>query len=159
MVSPPFARARQCLIVATALTFGASAAPGCKTSCDDAVDSTPKTFDGGMIDASGTSYQSAPWSGPFLEFPPSRVYEVRHHLRSTPFIVVPYVAFGSTGEAALAAGDLAPITDVNETSFRVTNTTCETFYLRVTAYAGDFAGSSAGGAAGLDENAGTGGAL
>lgn len=158
-------RKQQRLIALVALAFGASGAPGCRTSCDDAVDSKPDPFSGGQTDPSGSSYQSANWDGHYLKFPPRKVYEFTHHLRAAPFLVVPYVAFSAcpysprgtcpdddspSGQAAVAAGDLAPITQVNETSFRVTNNTCETFYLRVAAYAGSFAepGSDGDGGAG-----------
>lgn len=156
---------------AVVLAYGSSSAPACQTSCDDAVDRTPEVFDGGQTDASGTLYQSADWQGRYLKFPPRRVFEFVHHLRQTPFIVMPYVAFSPcpyapegtcaddkhpAKQSAPAAGDLAPITAVNETSFRVTNNTCETFYLRVTAYAGNF--EAAGGSTSLDDDAGGNGA-
>ena len=159
MVSPFFLRKQQRLLALAALALGSSGAPGCRTSCDDAVDSTPELYSGGQTDATGSSYQSSSWEGHFLKFPPHKVYEFPHHLRAAPFLVVPYVSFSAcpyadrgtcsdddspSGEAAVAAGDLAPITQVNETSFQVTNNTCETFYLRVAAYAGSFTEASDG---------------
>jgi hypothetical protein len=158
VVSPAFLHRQQRLLALAALALGSSGAPGCRTSCDDA-DPTVEQFSGGQVDASGTSYQSTNFDGHYLKFPPKKVYEFTHHLRAKPFIVVPYVAFSAcpylprgtcpdddepSGQAAVAAGDLAPITQVNATSFRVTNNTCETFYLRVAAYAGSFAEASDG---------------
>lgn len=145
------------MLVFAALLLGASGAPGCRTSCDDAVDSTPDVFSDGLTDASGMSYQSAPWDGRFLKFPPRKVYEFTHHLRAAPVLVVPYVAFSPcpyaargtcpdddspSEQSAVGAGDLAPITQVNAESFRVTNNTCETLYLRVAAYAGNYSQAS-----------------
>ena len=90
---------------------------------------------------------------------------------STPVSIMPYVAFSAcpyapkgscqdddspANQSAPASGDLAPITFVSRETFRVTNNTCETFYLRVTAHAADFSGGA--GNAVSDETAGAGGA-
>ncbi|MGC4087052.1 MAG: hypothetical protein QM756_03950 [Polyangiaceae bacterium] len=100
------------------------------------------------------------------------MFEFSHHLRATPTLVLPYVAFSrcpfasastcpkesdrGLREAALAAGDLAKITDVGRETFKVTNNTCQTLYLRVAAQVSDFGGS---GGAGSSDDAGAGGAL
>jgi hypothetical protein len=137
------------LLFAVAMAFASSGASGCRTSCDDAVGSTPEPFEGGRTDATGTVYESAPFAGPLLKLPPQKVYRFTHHLRAAPVAVVPYVSFDEDGkEFAVGAGDLAPVSDVNDTSFRVTNNTCETFYLRVAAYTGDFAPAEGDGGAG-----------
>lgn len=121
----------------------------CKTSCDDADASTTTVVDGTTNQAL-TIYESAPWDGHYLKFEPQKKLVFLHGLRAVPFNVTAYIAFspcplakpGScvddldpSAEVAVGAGDVSPLSDITEKSFTVSNNTCETFYLRVTAQA------------------------
>jgi hypothetical protein len=85
-----------------------------------------------------------------LKFAPQKKYVFEHHLRATPTTVMTYLGFSPcplapqgtcsdddapSGEVAAGAGDVSVISDIDEQSFSVRNNTCETFYLRVTAWA------------------------
>lgn len=127
----------------------------CKTSCDNA-DASVTTVTDGIRNSTLTVYESAAWDGHYLEFRPQKELVFNHGLRTIPFNITTYVGFSPcplakrgvcsddpepSAEVAEGAGDLSPISDVNEQSFTIRNNTCETFYLRVTAEADEEGGS------------------
>lgn len=81
-------------------------------------------------------WESAPWEGaPWLSFPPRTTLVLEHTLGRAPRAVWVYLAFDPEGtEPALAAGDLARISAVSETSVSVRNDTNAGFYCRVVAF-------------------------
>lgn len=126
-------------------------AVSCGSSCGDA-DAEPSHVTDGIRNSARTTYQSSGFNDPYLWFPPQKELVFQHGLVAEPFDVNTYVGFspcplaepGScpddpspSGEVAESAGDISPISDVNERSFTVRNRTCQTFYLRVTAQADD----------------------
>jgi hypothetical protein len=121
----------------------------CNTSCDDEDPVATRVSDG-TTNSARTVYESASWDGHYLQFRPGKSLVFEHRLQMTPFDISTFVAFspcplapaGScpdddapSGEVAESAGNIAPISDVNWETFTVTNKTCETFHLRVTAQA------------------------
>ena len=87
-------------------------------------------------------YETAPWDGTYLEFPPQRRYDVYHGLGRVPPVVVTNVGFeatplvdGGNGDTSESAGNIVLIEAVNDEFVRVRTDTCETFYLRVVACA------------------------
>lgn len=83
-------------------------------------------------------WESVPWSGqdtPWLPFPPRVTVELEHTLGREPRVVLVYLAFdaGAT-DPALAAGDLARIVEVTNTTITVHNDTNGSYFFRVVAY-------------------------
>lgn len=119
----------------------------CETSCDG-VSSDPVRYEDGRVDAKGTQYATSPFEGPYLHFPPGRVFDLVHDFGSLPSDVAAFLSFHAEPFQvdekphrpgfAEAAGDLAVFTCADGQVLRVENTTCETFYLRVTAELSDF---------------------
>lgn len=114
--------------------------PSCATSCDDAVRDPPEAVTDGTTDDSGSFYESAPWEGAYLKFPPQKRYDFMHGLGDTPDLIQVYVGFTKTplgddgqGNISLAVGNEAIIEEVNDEYVRVRNDTCETFYVRLVA--------------------------
>ncbi|HLV66355.1 MAG TPA: hypothetical protein VKY73_11115 [Polyangiaceae bacterium] len=139
------------------LLVGPSGGLGCASSCADAVDETPVPVREGTRD--GWCYETAPWDGTYLEFPPQRRFEIHHDLGRVPPVVVTYVGFeatplvdGGNGEIAETAGNIAVIEAVTDEIVRVRNDTCETFYLRVVACAPDAPLTPEGGDAGASND-------
>ena len=82
---------------------------------------------------SGT-YESAPWEGPFLDFPAGRSYLFIHGLGSAPQTVSVYFSFDDVGGSSTpAAGNQATIEEVTAEHVHVRNDTCSHVYVRVTA--------------------------
>ena len=127
-------------LLAALLALGTLAAPGCRTSCDDAEEGSAERVTDGTTDAASGVYESAPWNGAYHEFLPQKRYEFVHGLAGVPRIVQTFVAFDETplgerahGNVSEAAGNEVIIEGVDATSIRVRNDTCETFFLRVAA--------------------------
>jgi len=118
------------------------AGPGCRTSCDDAVDGPAERVTTGSTDLARGVYESVAWNGAYHEFPPQKRYAFLHGLAGVPRFVQTFVAFKRTpleddeaGNVSEAAGNEVILEGVDATSIRVRNDTCETFYLRVAASA------------------------
>lgn len=83
-------------------------------------------------------WESVPWSGqdtPWLPFPPRITAELEHTLGREPRVVLVYLAFDPEAtEPALAAGDLARVVEVTETTVTVHNDTSGSYFFRVVAY-------------------------
>jgi hypothetical protein len=83
-------------------------------------------------------WESVPWKGqnaPWIEFGPRLTVELEHTLGYEPRVVLVYLAFDPEGtDPALAAGDLARVVEVTDTTVSVKNDTNATYYIRVVAY-------------------------
>jgi hypothetical protein len=153
-------RLRRSAVVSAALALvlvpiSGSAGLGCDTSCDDGGDKSDPAvvYEGGSTDDALSYYESDSWDGPYLKFPPQRTYDFHHGLGRRPYAVLSYVGFSESplrdgnGNISEAAGNEVIIEWVDEQVVRVRNDTCETFYLRLVALAGDQADTASGGAA------------
>lgn len=82
-------------------------------------------------------WESVPWSAPeapWLDYPPRATLQLEHTLGHTPRFVLVYLSFDAIGsEPALAAGDLARIVSVDDTTVSVRNETSAAFFVRVVA--------------------------
>ena len=87
-------------------------------------------------------YQSAPWNGPFLEFPPGRTYRFMHGLGGVPRVVQAYLAFppmcgpdahGQGGELTLGGGNQTMLSDLTREYVDVRNDTCSDVCLMLVA--------------------------
>jgi hypothetical protein len=81
-------------------------------------------------------WESGPWTGtPWIPFPGRITMQLEHTLGRTPRVVLVYLAFDDEGtDPALAAGDLARVADVTDTTVTVHNDTSATFFVRVVAF-------------------------
>jgi len=93
-------------------------------------------------ESTGTLYESAPWDGDWLFFPPGTVYRFEHGLGTEHIVVQAYVAFERRpfeGDpppgAAQSAGDLSLLEAVTADTFDLRNNTCAELYLRAVAIA------------------------
>jgi len=99
-------------------------------SGDDALSESGPTAAGG--------WQSAPWANSlWIEFPGRTAVEIEHDLGRRPDSVLVYLSFqgddrdGPERTAFLGAGDVAQISNVNDTSVTIENTTAADFHLRI----------------------------
>ncbi|MGE0789694.1 MAG: hypothetical protein AB7S26_28735 [Sandaracinaceae bacterium] len=83
-------------------------------------------------------WESAPWSAPdapWLPYPSQATVQVEHTLGREPRVVNVYLSFDAMGsEPAAAAGDLARIVSVDETTLSVRNGTNAQLFARIVAY-------------------------
>lgn len=83
-------------------------------------------------------WESVPWSGqeaPWLPYPPRITVELEHTLGREPRVVLVYLAFDPEAtDPALAAGDLARIVEVTDTTVTVHNDTSGSYFFRVVAF-------------------------
>ncbi len=83
-------------------------------------------------------WESAPWSGqdaPWILYPPRATIELEHTLGREPTTVLVYLAFDEEATApALAAGDLARIVEVTDTTITIHNDTSGSYFFRVVAF-------------------------
>ncbi|HYO96566.1 MAG TPA: hypothetical protein VER33_18765 [Polyangiaceae bacterium] len=123
----------------TALLVLGAGGSGCRSSCDNAVSGdSEELVETGRTSADGTVYESSPWDGVYLKFPPEKRYTFPHGLSGTPSVFNSYVSFweeplANGQEVSESAGNQVLIEGATATHFTVSNDTCETFYLRVTA--------------------------
>lgn len=108
------------------------------------IDKEPVRYTDGHTNAERTFYQSSTPDEPLLRFPADRKFRMEHGLRETPVDVNVYLSFGATEkQQSLAAGDEALLVLTDE-YVEVENNTCADFFLRLTAWTGPFAPSTAG---------------
>ncbi len=83
-------------------------------------------------------WESVPWSSPdapWLPYTPRVTAQLEHTLGYAPSVVLVYIAFDDAATMpALAAGDLAEIVDVTDTTITVHNGTNASFFFRVVAF-------------------------
>lgn len=83
-------------------------------------------------------WESAPWMGqeaPWIELGPRVTVELEHTLGHEPRAVLVYLAFDPEAtDPALAAGDLARVVEVTDTTVAVKNDTNAIYYVRVVAF-------------------------
>jgi hypothetical protein len=83
-------------------------------------------------------WESVPWAGqdaPWLEVGSRLTVELEHTLGFEPRVVLVYLAFDPEAtDPALAAGDLARVVEVTDTTVAVKNDTNATYYFRVVAF-------------------------
>jgi len=141
-------------LLAVTLAF-ALANPACNTSCSDDASGPPEDVHAGTTDSTRSVYESASFSGTYLEFRPQKKYKFFHGLRGTPAVVQAWVGFsdrplnenGQSGNISEAAGNEAILEAVTSEYVIIRNDTCETFYLRLVA-SDPVEDSGAGGAGG-----------
>jgi hypothetical protein len=116
---------------------------GCATTCDKEDLEKEIRYSGGTVDASGTTYETNPWTGPYLHFPAGRRYVIEHRLGAVPPAPDLFVAFEEHplkrkdgNNVAPPAGNQVVIEWVDEEIIQVRNDTCSEFYLRVVATIG-----------------------
>lgn len=85
------------------------------------------------VQPTAEAWQSVGWGGdPWQRYPGEATLEFTHALGRVPVSVVVYVAFDESGRgAALAAGDLAHIVQVNETTVTIRNDTEADLFCRL----------------------------
>jgi len=122
---------------AALLLLGALAA-GCGLPTGDLVvyeENAPELDAASCVDG---VYETAPWSAPdapWLPYPPRDTIQIEHCLGRAPRAVEVYLSFEPDGaEPALAAGDLARVVAVDETTISVKNETSAMFFARIVAF-------------------------
>src|SRR5688572_396437 len=68
----------------------------CDTSRGASDNDSPIEFHGGRLDASGTFYETASWSGPYLFFPSGRKIDIFHGLGTDQLIPTAYLSFAES---------------------------------------------------------------
>lgn len=122
--------------LACSLSFVAVAAmAGCGRPPADPLVIYPSTapeLASAAVDATG-QWSSCPWTGvSWLRYPPRGQIQVEHALGRIPARVNVYLAFDAAGTApALAAGDLARVVDVDESTVTIWNDTNGAYFARV----------------------------
>jgi hypothetical protein len=125
---------------------------GCGLQCDRNPDEPPVPYKAGITsnpDTPFAAYESAPSTGPFLDFPPGRTYRFFHALGAPPVSITAEFSFdefpiASTNTApdksgaVTAAGNQFTKERVTATTFDVRNDTCSDVHLRVVATFPDF---------------------
>jgi hypothetical protein len=81
-------------------------------------------------------WESSPWSGtPWIAYPERITVQLEHTLGRAPRAVLVYLSFDADGiDPVLAAGDLASIVEVTETTITVRNDTNAALFVRVVAF-------------------------
>lgn len=102
-------------------------------TADDLPQSAGVVCEGTGSDQERCAWQSSDWSGdPWLPYPTQATLVVPHSLGRTPTAVFVYISFSESGaSAALAAGDLARIAEVNESHVTVQNATNGEYFSRI----------------------------
>lgn len=131
----PLVRASIALLQMTAALVLPFLSTGCGgNGCDRTPGVPPIKFDGGDNPGPGF-YESAPVTGPYLDFPGGRTYRFVHHLGGVPTPTA-YFSFdeypGSAGFVQ-ASGNQATYTAVTSEYIDVRNDTCSDVRIRVTA--------------------------
>jgi hypothetical protein len=129
-----------CLTSGTAAGFGCS---NCQTTGQDVLPYTE-----GIVNESGTIYQTSEVEGVMLHFPQGRTYALEHGLGVRPVTVDIYLSFrdrlSKNGDStdktrpnnvAPTAGNQAVIEVWNDEVIQIRNDTCAEFYLRLVAMA------------------------
>lgn len=116
-----------------------AALPGCGLPSGDLVVYTADSPELARASVSPEGvWESVPWSAqdaPWLPFPPRITVELEHTLGREPRAVLVYLAFDPEATApALAAGDLARIVEVTDTTVTVQNDTSGSYFFRVVAF-------------------------
>lgn len=151
-VPTPTGRWTSILALGSAL-FGAGASGCSALNCDRNPDEPPVRVTEGTVKHG--AYQSAPWNGPFLDFPPGRTYRFVHGLGGVPRTLQAYLAFrpmcgpeahGQGGELAPGAGNQTTISQVTAEYVDVRNDTCSDVCLMLVAADPDTPGASDAGA-------------
>ncbi len=120
---------------------------------------TPIEFTDGIVNASGTIYQSTEVDAEMLHFPQGRTYDFIHRLGSRPVTVDVFLSFRESldpdgdpedktepNNLSPSAGNSAVIQIWDEERIQIRNDTCAEFYLRVVALADPDAAGDAGAA-------------
>ena len=130
-----------------ALIASLFAATACGKQCDRNPDELPVTWNAGTTTNPGrpsASYESAGWSGPYLDFPAGRTYRFNHALGDCPKTILIYGAFNpspvvttnsghTSAGSAIIIGNQANVTRVTSTTFDVRNDTCSDVFIRAEA--------------------------
>jgi hypothetical protein len=128
-------RALGLLLASCALYLGST---GCTSDCGE---EHFVPFTGGKTDDARIHYMTSEAGGPYLHFPPSRVFELRHGLAAKPTEIQLFVAFSEFGDLAPSAGNQTVLYRTTESEavttehIRVKNTTCDETFLFVSATA------------------------
>ena len=137
-----------CLLLVAAGPLGASfITVACGTQCDRNPDEPAVLYTEGNTVNAGTpsaSYETSPWNGPYLPFPPGRTYRFPHGLGGVPRHLDAYVSFNPSpvsttdggrahGGSAWCAGNQCTVERATDTIFEVRNDTCSDVYLRMVA--------------------------
>jgi hypothetical protein len=87
------------------------------------------------VDPESGSWESAPWAPGatgWLPYPPRGQIQLEHALGRAPRVVLVYISFERSGTTpALAAGDLARVVDVDESTVTIWNDTNGSYFARV----------------------------
>ncbi len=140
------------LSLALLVVSTSSLSTGCGAGCDRTPGGPPVQWSGGTTDKVHQTYESAPISGPYLDFPGGRTYRFFHGLAGVPQNVIPYFSFDAyptppdnPGGLVIGAGNQATIEAVNTTYIDIRNDTCSDVRLRIYADAPLLTSSSDGG--------------
>jgi len=119
---------------ALAVTAVALASAGCSstsTCSRDADDLVVAATDGQQIN--NAWYSAPPIVGPYQHFPPARTVHFMHGLGAVPLYQI-NVAFSDHGQFALATGNEAVVTCIDDREVDVLNDTCADFYIDFSAW-------------------------
>ncbi len=124
---------RLCALALTALVLA-----GCNgIAMGRSVEYTEADLANAGVDDHGV-WESTPWSSPdapWLPYTPRVTATLHHTLGYAPRSVLVYISFDDAATTpALAAGDLAEIYDVSDTTITVHNDTNNSFFFRVVAF-------------------------
>ena len=129
------------LLVLASAAFSLSSI-GCTTStCSRAPDSVTLALGDNGSTVERNTYRSAPFGGPYADFPAFRTITFEHGLAAIPYAIQLWLAFTSDGTLAPSAGNMTELVTpqdggppaVNAENISVYNNTCSEFYLWVVA--------------------------
>jgi hypothetical protein len=102
---------------------------GCQPDCGEKQEIT---YDQGITNEAKTEYQTTPFNGPLLHFPPQRIYRLKHGLRAEPTHVDVNLSFAeSGGNLAPSSGNQSLWHVHDEGIIWVKNDSCAEFYVHV----------------------------
>lgn len=127
------ARHARGVLAAVALVL---AIPACSLPTGETVTYTADSPELANASVRDDVWESSPWTGaPWIAFDPRATVELEHTLGRAPRVVLVYLAFDAEGtDAALAAGELARVVEVTDTTLTIRNDTSAAFFFRVVAF-------------------------
>ena len=136
----PFVASWSSVVLLSAAIAAGSSALSCGTQCDRNPDEPPVVYRGGVTNAARGTYFSAPYDGPYLDFPPGRTYRFFHGLGGKPQMVRAWLSFaeypgqGDSPEGFVeAAGNQATFEGATSDYVDVRNDTCSDVRIRIEA--------------------------
>ncbi|MCG8555768.1 MAG: hypothetical protein MJD61_10860 [Proteobacteria bacterium] len=135
----PLSCSRLPQVLGLLLAAGLSGGPaGCGGGTPHTVDITPADLPHARLSDDGRTWESTPWvGGPWLGYPATASLVLFHGLGRAPMHVTVYLSMAfdqgcqDVRSAVPAAGDLVRISDVSESTVRISNDTNGDYCVRV----------------------------